>query len=243
MVLALTATVDQSIWAVRLEAIGGTGTVEFYRSRLGQDVYLGSSTGDPALWVDYGPDLNVAHDYYASDDTDTDVVTGITVASDVPVLSSTTSPIAAAVVVVAYRPYTAEARSTVHRVLGREDPLVVIHPFAYPTGTITFYAAANSDRVKLYDMIRLGETMHLRSSCPDRLDTFYFQPLQYTDPFMSDDRRSGPSYVEIEFQATGVPTGIVPPDASRTYQTWVDVHPTYQDVLTTWADYRAALDG
>jgi len=242
--VALTATVDTSFYGVRLEATGTVGTVRFYRSRAGEDTYLGSATGEPAVWVDYEPELNVSWDYVAIDDADTDVVAGITVPSDVPVLSSTTSSLALEVVVVAFRPYTSEARSVAHAVLGRVDPLVTIHPMLYPSGLLQFYAADNTARQQLLDMLYTGEPLHLRTTCAERLDTIYFLAVTWSDPFTNDQRREGQAYVEVEFQAIGKPTGIIPPDASRTYQTaMVDVFATYQDVLVTWGTYRQLLDG
>lgn len=242
--VALTATVNTTYYGVRLEATGGVGTVRFYRSRAGEDAYIGSDTGDPAVVVDYEPELNVVWDYVAIDGADTAVVTGITVPSDMPILASTTSALAKPVTVVDFRPYNAQARSVYHPVLGRSDPLVTVHPMTFPSGLIRFYAPDNNERVALTDMLYTGEPLHLRSTCFDRLDSFYFLALSWSDPFVNDTQREGQSYIEVEFQAVGKVPGIVPPDADRTYQTgMVDVFGTYQDVLVTWATYRQLLDG
>ena len=242
--VSLQASPNTVYYGVRLEATSTVGTVKFYRSRAGVDTYLGSAAGEPAVWVDYEPELNVEWDYIAVDDADTDVVVGIEVPSTAPVLASTTSPLARQVAVISFRPYTSEARSVAHAVLGRVDPLITIHPMLYPSGLLRLYAHDNTARQQLLDLLYTGEPLHLRTVCDTRLDSLYFLAVYWSDPFTSDTQRQGPAYIDIEFQATGRPTGIIPPDTTRTYQTaMVDVFANYADVLITWGTYRQLLDG
>lgn len=241
--MQITATAyDSGLWAVRLETTGAVGRVDWYRRRAGAETHIGAVDGDGVLW-DYKPELGLTYEYVAVDDVDSVTSPPVSITSSHPILSSTTSAIARRVTVVEYRPYRGDGRSVWHPVLGRNDPLVTIHPALYPQGTLRLWAADNDERLALIDMLRLGEPLHLRTTCSERLDSMHLLMLSWSDPFPNDRRRSGPCYIDIEFQAMSDTPGIVPPDPGRTYQTVLDAHDTYQDVLITWPTYRALLDG
>lgn len=234
-----TATVDAALYAVRLQATGTTGTVDWYRRYAGANTHV--ATG--ALAYDYAPDLNTPYEYIAVDDTDSQTTAQVTVPADRPVLSSTTSPLARAVTVVDARPYEGEGRSVWHPVLGRTDPFVTIHPALYPAGTLRFYAATHSERVALIRLMERGEPMHLRTTCPERLDTMVFIMTRWRDPFTRDGARSGPAYIEVDYQRVTEVPGIAPPAADRTWQTVLDDHTAWQDVLDGYGSWRDVLDG
>lgn len=237
--MIIAATVDAALYAVKLTATGYTGTVEWFRRTASANTPIGTG---PVLW-DYTAELNRAHEYVATDDTDTEVAGPVTIAADSPVLSSTTSQIAKRVTVVDYRPVEMLGRSVWHPVLGRRDPFVTIHPTLYPSGTLRLWATTNNDRVAVKEMLDGGEPLLLRSTCPDRVDTFTFIVLRASDPFAGEGRKGGPAYLEIEFQMVSEVQGIAPPAPDRTWQTVVDDHATWQEVLDTYPTWRAVLDG
>lgn len=238
----ITVTVEPATFAVRLEATGATGQVDWFARRLGVDRYVGYTAGDGVIY-DRQPDLNVTYEYVAGDDLETLVSAPVSVTATRPVLSSTTSAIATEVTVVTVRPYRGEGRSVWHPVLGRNDPLVTVHRALYPSGQLTLDAPTPSVREELLAMLDRGEPLLLRSTCAERVDTMQFIMTAWEDPFRTDGRKGGPAYLVIDYQQVTRATGIVPPDPNRTYQTVLDMHPTYQDILATWADYRALLDG
>ena len=237
--MIITATVDAALYAVKLTATGATGTVEWFRRYAGANTPIGTGT---TLW-DYTADLNRPYEYVATDDVSSEVAGPVTIAADGPVLASTTSPLAKRVTVVDYRPLTMEGRSVWHPVLGRRDPFVTIHPTLYPSGTLRLWAATNTDRVAITELMDGGEPLLLRSTCPDRVDTMTFIVLRGSDPFAGEGRKHGPAYLELEFQMVSEVAGVAPPAPDRTYQTVVDDHPTYTDVLDGYATYRGLLDG
>lgn len=234
----ITATVDQSIWAVKLVATGATGTVDWYRRASGSNTHVGQGT---VVW-DYAADLNRAYEYVAVDDADTEVSPAVTIAADGPVLSSTTSQIAMRVTVVDARPYRGEGRSVWHPVLGRSDPFVTIHDALYPAGLLRLHMSTRTERADLINMMQRGEPMLLRSTCAD-VDTMVFIMTAWSDPFAGAGRKRGPAYLEIDFQRVTEVPGITPPDPDRTYQTVLDDHTTYQDAVDMYATYRDLLDG
>ncbi len=235
-----TAVVDPTLWAVRLEATGATGTVHWTRRTSGG---TDTAVGDGSLVWDYGADLNRPYTYIAADDNGTAVTQQITIAASIPVLSSTTSPIAYPVTVVEYRPLRGQGMTRWHPVLGRSDPFVTIHPALYPSGRLRVLAPTHVVRIQLLQLLAGGEPLLLRTTCPERVDTMTFVVTSWEDPFLSQGARSGPATIDIEFQRiTDVP-GIAPPVPDRTWQTVLDDHTTWQDVLDTYPTWRAVLDG
>ena len=238
----ITAAVVPSLWAVRLEATGATGQVDWYRRRLGRDTKVGSTQGDGVLF-DYMPELNVTYDYTAVDDTGSDSVPGVIVPADGPVLSSTTSAIAHRVTVVRIRPFRVFGRSVAHDILGRTDPVVTIHPSTYPEFDLQLLLRGAQDRDTLLPLLELGEPLVIRSNCPDRVPTRVFIMREAQDPYINDDRRDYPAYLDISAIAVTESPGLVGPDPDRTYQSVIDQHTTYQGVLDSYPTYRALLDG
>ena len=237
--MQLTATVDQDLWAVKLVATGATGTVEWFRRSGGVNTPIGSGT---VLW-DYTADLNRTFEYVAADDVDSDTVGPVRIDADAPVLSSSMSAIARAVQVVDYRPLSGQGRTRWHPVLGRPDPIVTVHRALYPSGLLRLSVPTPAERQALIDLLRLGEPLLLRSTCPERVDTMTFVMQNWQDPFAGRGRKHGPAYLDIDFQQVSAFTSIAPPDPDRTYQTILDQHATYAEVLQVYTDYRHVLDG
>lgn len=235
----VTATVDTALWAVKLTAANASGTVTWLRRVGGRDHNIGTGA---TVW-DYSPPLNRPITYIATDDTSSAVTQQVTVAADGPILSSTISPIAYPVTVVDYRPLRGIAATVWHPVLGRNDPVVTIHPALYPSGLLRLYMATATVRVQLIELLTLGEPLVLRTTCTDRVDNMTFVMTEWEDPFVNDRRKGPPAYLDITFQQVTDEIGAPIPIPDRTYQTWVDDHPTYQALFDAYPDYRAALDG
>jgi len=239
--MALTVAVEvlPAMWAVRLTATGYTGTVDWYRSGGATDLHLGTG---PIL-TDRAIPLNEPVIYYATDDTDLTVADAVQIDTPNPILANTTSSNALQVVAVSYRPYQGQGASVWHPVLGRPDPYVTIHPATYPAGELVLRVADNAQRIELIRMLQPGDPLLLRSTCPERLDTFTFLMTSWSDPFTQDQAKEGPAYLRIQYQrVTEVqPAWQPPPD--RTYQTVLNENATYQAVLDGHGTYQALLDG
>lgn len=235
----ITATPDQSIWAVRLEAAAATGTVTWTRRVGGTDTAVGTG---PLVW-DYRPPLNTPCTYIAVDEAGAEVAGPVTVPSDLPVLSSTVAPIAYQVRVVDYRPLRAEAGSRWHPVLGRSDPFVTMRPGLHPSGMLRLWAASAAERTWLVDLLQSGDVLHLRSTCADRVDTMTFTWLRWEDPFAGEGRKAPPAYLEVEFQQVTDSLGGPVPIPDRTWQTILDDHATWSDVLAAYPTWRSVLEG
>ncbi len=231
--MELTATVDTSLRAVRLAASGATGTVTWYRRYAGADTLIGTGA---VLW-DYSVPLNLPHEYRATDDTGAAAVGPVTVASDRPVLGSTTSAFAFPVTVRETHPLRAEGQSVWHPVLGRSDPYVTIHPALYPSGTLVVHAPTAQDRQRVWELLERGEPLLLRSTCPERVPTMNILMLSWE----WESWRS--PWLSIEFQQVTESPGLLAPPPDRTYQSLLDEALTYEDLLAAYPTYRDLLDG
>jgi len=241
MPLTITTTPVPSMWAVRLNATGNTGTVSWYRdTATTSDLYL----GDGPTVLDRTVPLDEPVTYYATDDLTLATAPLFTLPSGgLPVLSSTMNSTAYAVTVVSYRPYQGQGASVWHPVIGRSDPLVSIFPALYPSGELVLRVPDNDTRTNLILMLQPGDPLLLRSTCHDRLDTMTILMTSWEDPYVSDQAQGGPAYLRIRYQrVTDVaPAWQPPPD--RTYQTVLTQHATYQAVLDAYPSYQALLDG
>ena len=234
----VTATVDATAYAVRLAATNSTGTVTWVRRYAGQDTPVG--TGEQQF--DYPP-LNVPVEYAATDQLETDVTTAVTVAATDPILSVEGRLLAVPVTVLSYRPVDYVNPSRVWPVLGRQDPLVTVHPTLYPSGTMRLHAGTYTRMLDVLAMLPTGQPLLLRSTCEERVPTFTFNYQRATNGYLRDSAVDVPAYIDFEFQQVQASPGIAPPPPDRTYQTWVDDHLTYDDVRTMYAVYLGALEG
>jgi len=141
------------------------------------------------------------------------------------------------------RPYDGEGRSRFHMVLGRSDPLVSILPAMYPGGVLELLARTPAQRLRLIDLLRRGDPLHLRTTDEARLDTMTLLMLSWSDPYLEDRAVTGPAAIRVEYQrVTDVPA-LSPPVPDRTYATVAADHLTYAELVTTYATYTDLLDG
>jgi hypothetical protein len=128
-------------------------------------------------------------------------------------------------------------------VLGRSDPLVSILPAMYPGGEIEFLVRTPAQRIRLIELLRRGDPLHLRTTDETRLDTMTLLMQSWSDPYLNEDARTGPAAIRVEYQrVTDVPA-LSPPVPDRTYATVAADHLTYGDLVTTYASYTDLLDG
>ena len=234
----ITATVDQSSYTVRLAATNSTGTVSWVRRYQGKDTPIGSGVS----LVDRPP-LNVPVEYAATDDLETDVTPAVTVTADSPVLSVEGGLLSVPVTVLSYRPVDYVNPSRVWPILGRGDPVVTVHPTLYPSGTVRLYAERYEDMTNLLGLLPSGRPLQLRSTCEERVPSFTFNYARATCGYMNDRSVDVPAYVDFEFQQVEVSPGIAGPPPDRTYQTLVDDHADWAEVLATYDNWLHVLEG
>ena len=168
----------------------------------------------------------------------------VEMAADLPILSQTMNSGARPVHVESYRPYRGEGRSVWHPVIGRSDPFVSIFPATYPQGELVIRAADNTERTELIRLMQPGDPLLIRSTCPDRLDTFTFLMLGWEDPYTRDDAQGGPSLIRIQYQRVtevqrrvDTPAGLDLPEGA-----WTPTPPTRR-CWTPTPPIRPSLDG
>ena len=233
----ITVEVVPALYAVRLTAANYTGTVHWYEDEGATNRHI----GDGAVLMDRRGRLNQELTYFAVDDVETKSATA-TIPADLPVLSSTATSVAWEVEVIRWRPLRGYGLSTAHFVLGRSDPFVTIHPAAFPEGQLQLLARTPTQRERIVDLIRPGDPLHIRTTCPERLATFEFIVRSWADPFLSDEARDGYATVDIDYQAVQEVLATQPaPD--RTYGDVAADHTTYQEVADLYASYQGLLDG
>ena len=234
----ITATVDESSYAVRLAATSTSGTVQWWRRYAGQDHPVGTGISQ----FDYPP-LNVPVEYVATDDVETKVAPPVTVTADGPVLSVEGRLLAAPVTVLSYRPTDYNNPSRVWPVLGRGDPIVTVHPTLYPSGVLRLYAADYTAMINLLAMLPTGRPLLLRSTCEERVPSFTFNYQRATSGYMNDQSVDVPAYFDFEFQQVQASPGIAPPPPDRTYQTVADTYTDYTAVQAGYGNYLQLLEG
>jgi hypothetical protein len=156
-----------------------------------------------------------------------------------PVLTSAVGSGMLHVTVVSQPPLRWEARSVAHDILYRPDPVVTVAPARYHSATMRLHMPDLAHRVNLRTLLARGEPLILRATCRDAVDDVTFLPLRWTEALVSESRKSGARWVDIEYQAVmDDPSRYVPlPSWSWTsleadYDTWEDVEASYP----TWAD-------
>lgn len=237
--MQITVTVDANAYAVRLEATEYTGTVHWARRYQGVD----EPVGDGPVVYDYEPAFGVPYEYIATDDVEAQVSAPVQVDSDNPVLSVEGQLYAVPVVVLSYRPSSYVNASTVWPILGRNDPLVTVHPTLYPSGKMRLHAARYSNMVDLLALLPSGRPLTLRSTCPERVPSMTFAYERAEVGYTGDRAVDVPAYVDLDYQQVEKSPGIAPPPYDRTWQTILDGHTTWQEVLDTNASWLRVLEG
>jgi hypothetical protein len=177
--------------------------------------------------------LNVPVTYYWTGPGGVATTASVTVTASVPVLSSTLGRGYVQVVVVSQPPLEWVAKSVVHEVIGRPDPVVAVAPARYPSGTLVLDAPDRRQRLAVLSLLAAGDPLILRATCPAAVDDMTFQPMRWRDPLVSEAFKGGGRRIEVEYQSvTSAPMQYVP----NPPWTWADVEASY----ATWADVEAA---
>lgn len=182
--------------------------------------------------VDKWPPLNLELVYVWTDE-DGSAEASAMVAASQPILSSTMGSGSRAVVVKDQAPLEFEARTVLHDVLYRADPVAAVLPARYPGGTLVLLVRSRTERVALLSLLSSGDPLVLRSTCPDAVDDLTLQPQRWSDPLLNDDVKRGPRLLTIEYQAvSSAPTSYAAPPA----WSWDDVEAAYG----SWEELEAA---
>lgn len=200
----------------------------------GLDVVIGSS---PEAFDRWAP-LNVPL-VYTWTGVDLLETLPVTVVSDRPVLSSTLYAGSMQVTVVSQAPLTVQGRSVVHQVIGRPDPVVSVAPAGYPAGTLRLWMPDRATRLELHTMLRSGDPLILRATCPDAVDDLTLQPLSWSDPLVSEESKAGGRWLDVDFEAVSQTPGdwLAPPpwtwaDAEAGFASW----DAFEAAFASWAD-------
>jgi hypothetical protein len=161
-----------------------------------------------------------------------------------PVLTSAVGSGMVHVVVVSQPPLRWEARSVAHDILYRPDPVVTVAPARYHSATMRLYLPDMVQRTNLRALLARGEPLILRATCRDAVDDVTFLPLRWTEQLVTESRKAGPRWVDLEYQAVmDDPSRYVPlPDWSwnlleAAIDTWGDVDAAWP----TWADVEQGM--
>jgi hypothetical protein len=232
MAATATVTADYTV----LLSTDDTGPGTWYRAYAGNpDLAVGTGPTMEDRWVPLGVPVT----WYWAGAGGIEQTQPVTVdGSRGPVLSSATGSGKLHVVVVSQPPLRWEARSVAHDILYRPDPVVTVAPARYHSATLRLHLPDSAQRANLRALLARGEPLILRATCPAAVDDVTFLPTRWTEEPVSQSKKSGPRWVDIEYQAVmDNPTGYAPlPSWSWTaldaaYATWDDVEATW----ATWA--------
>lgn len=166
----------------------------------------------------------------------------VTVQADRPILSSTLYAGSLQVAVVSQAPLRSEAASVPHEVLGRPDRVVSVAPMRYPSGTLRLYAADARRRRNLRSLLRAGDPLILRGTCPDAVDDMTIIVTEVTEVLLSPDAPAGPRWIDLRFEAASdlpldweAPPAWTWADVEANYATWADV----EEAFPSWADLES----
>lgn len=203
--------------------------------------------GNPTISTHTDSDvhLNLPVYYDIWDATNTKVTLGpVVVASDTSILTDALYPGAGMRVnVISQKPNTWEARSQWFDILGRQDPLPVIGPLRYRSGTIRLRAVDAEDRAGILDMMASGRPLLLRMAVHDNAaDDVFMLPTRITEDPVLDTYHAGPSVFSVDYQAV---TRDIGPEwtNARTYATLTTESATYAALASAWVSYSAAAGG
>lgn len=202
-------------------------------------------TGSSSKHVDSDAHLNSPLYYDIYDATNTKLTVGpLVVASDTSILTDALYPgIGMRVNVISQKPNTWEAKSQWFDILGRRDPLPVIAPLRYRSGTIKLRAVDGEDRAGIVDMLSSGRPLLLRMAVHDMAadDVFMLVTRVVEDPVL-DTYHSGPAVFSIDYQAV---TRDIGPEwtNARTYATITTESATYAVFAAAWTSYQTAAGG
>lgn len=250
MVLAITATPDASLAAVRFDVTGGAGPFILTAYPTGSPSYVVRTmwTLDANVWhaIDGDIPIDVPTSYTVTDTaTGATAATGaVTVSSASPVLSDALDPTRTVrIPVVSQTPDEWQARSVWWDVLGTRAPFVSVAPLRYRNGDLVLYVADRTERDAALAVLTSGSPFVLRTPCRDRVDDIIGLPERVSADTVVNGEESGPFTVTITYQAVARELGPYVGQGGRTYAVALAESATYDVVLSTFASFRDWLAG
>lgn len=143
-----------------------------------------------------------------------------------------------------------EARHTVHQIVGREDPVVVLQKAATRTGTIEINCPDLPTAQRIEATLAQAQVFDLRQSDQRSLD-LYFVPTSIAVAHSEDDwTPSAPGtgqperrwIVTVAFTEVGWPTGYVTPVNVWTWNDVVAAHGDWNAVMATYRSWANLLE-
>jgi hypothetical protein len=133
--------------------------------------------------------------------------------------------------------------STVHRVVGRADPVVVLAPLAFSTGTMTIRSASLAGAQRVAQVLSNAEIFMLRQSDQVNLD-FYFAVASVAMTHSDQDWTRVPRPerrwdVAVGFTRVAAPPGVLVPAKAWTYDL---LAAGYRDYLTVRGSFTTYTD-
>jgi hypothetical protein len=214
-----------------------TGAGQWFRAYAGDpDLPLGSAQTIIDRWVPLGVPVS----WYWAGGGGIQQTAPLTVDdSRGPVLTSAVGSGMLHVVVVSQPPLRWEARSVAHDILYRPDPVVTVAPARYHSATMRLHLPDTGQRANVRALLARGEPLILRTTCRDAVDDVTFLPLRWTEELVAESRKSGPRWVDIEYQAVmDDPSkyGPLPPWSWAALEAAVDSWEAVEASWATWAD-------
>lgn len=141
---------------------------------------------------------------------------------------------------------THSGQSTVHQVVGRSDPVVVLRPGGTRVGRFTLACPSLAVSQEVADVLGLAQVLHLRQSDQANLD-LYFITANTTHTHSERDWTQTPQperrwFLEVEFVEVAWPAGVVVPVTVWTYADVLAGYGDYNAVAATFATYADLLE-
>lgn len=135
-----------------------------------------------------------------------------------------------------------ENAAVVHRVIGREDPIVTTTVTRTREGTLTLWAGSYTDARAAIDVATRGDVLMLRQPTFDRMDMYFVATRTSTQPRQEDTTPKRWS-VELTYVEVFSPSGVLLDSAGWNYDEVAANYGSYDEVAAAFADYNALAVG
>ena len=135
-----------------------------------------------------------------------------------------------------------ENAATVHRIIGRADPVVVTTVTRTREGRMVIWTGSYTDARAVIDVAAAGEVLILRQPTFDRMD-MYFVALRTSNQPRQEDTAPRRWSVEVQYVEVSSPAGVLLDSAGWGYDDVLAGFASYNDVEAAFADYNALVVG
>jgi hypothetical protein len=141
---------------------------------------------------------------------------------------------------------THTGQSTVHQVVNRSDPAVVLRPGGYRTGRFTLACPSLASSQQVAAILNQPQVFLLRQSDQNNLD-LYFVTAAVTTTHSDENWTQTPQperrwFLDVEFIEVAWPTGVIVPVTVWTYADVLAAYGDYNAVAATFATYADLLE-